>query len=181
MESNYNVGLCSSVVLDLMDGLEGYEVYTDNYYISPVVYMTFYGDNSNASGTARTNRTGFPKSMVRRARENRGYYNYLSNGPFLVAAWYDRRFVYFLSTFHGGASHGETVRWTNPDGSSSNVPCPPIFPYYQQYMRGVDHSDKHLWPDFWKSPIWSRLKQLEFSMALLIPETTFKNISKLYL
>ena len=54
-----------------------------------------------------------------------------SNGPLLAAAWYDRRFVYFLSTFHGGASHGETVRRTNPDGSSSDVPCPPLLPDYQ--------------------------------------------------
>jgi len=50
----------------------------------------------------------------------------------------------FLSTVHGGASHRETVWWTNPDGSSSDVPCPPLLPDYQQYMQGVDRSDKHI-------------------------------------
>jgi len=96
MESNYEVGLCSRVVLELMDGLE---VYADNYYTSPLVYMTLYGNNNNPCGTARTNRTGFPKSMIRREREDRRYYNYLSNGPLLAAAWYDRRFIYFCQHF----------------------------------------------------------------------------------
>ena len=131
MESNLDIGLCSRVVLELMDGLEGHEVYTDNYYTSPRLYMALYEDQNNACGTARTNRTGFPKSIIRRTTEDRGYYNYLSNGPLLAAAWYDRRFVYFLSTFHEGASHGETVRRTNPDGTSSDVSCPPLLPDYQ--------------------------------------------------
>ena len=50
----------------------------------------------------------------------------------------------FLSTFHGGALHGETVRRTNPDRSSSDVPCPSLLPDCQQYMRGVDRSDQHI-------------------------------------
>ena len=88
--------------------------------------------------------TGFPKSIIRREWEDRGYYNYLSNGPLLAAAWYDRSFVYFLSTFHGGASHEETVRRTNLEGSSSDVPCLPLLPDYQQYIRGVECSDQHI-------------------------------------
>ena len=33
-------------------------------------------------------------------RKDRGYYNYWSNDVLLASAWYDRRFVYFLSTLH---------------------------------------------------------------------------------
>ena len=72
MESNLDVGLCSRVVLELMDVLEGHEVYTNNYYTSPRLYMALYEDQNNACGTARTNRTGFPKSIIRRTREDRG-------------------------------------------------------------------------------------------------------------
>jgi len=39
MESNLDVGLCSRIVVELMDGLAGHEVYTDNYYTSPLVYI----------------------------------------------------------------------------------------------------------------------------------------------
>ena len=35
-----------------------------------------------------------------------------------------------------------TVRRKNPDGSTIDVPCPPLLPNYQQYMRGVDRGDQ---------------------------------------
>ena len=36
-----SVGLCSRVVLDLMAGIEnsGFELYTDNYYTSPELFL----------------------------------------------------------------------------------------------------------------------------------------------
>ena len=37
---------------------------------------------------------------------------------------------------------GTTVRRRNPDGTATNVPCPPLLPDYQQYMRGVDRGDQ---------------------------------------
>ena len=39
-------------------------------------------------------------------------------------------------------SRGATVRRKNLDGSSTDVPCPPLLPDYQQYMRGVDRGDQ---------------------------------------
>ena len=91
----------------------------------------------NCFGTVRTNRRGFPKELIKRDKPDRGYYNYFGNGPLLAAAWYDRRYVHFLSTLHLGASCGDTVKRRNPDGTSTNVPCPPLLSHYQQYMRGV--------------------------------------------
>ena len=108
--------------------LEGHEVYTDNYYTSPLVYMV-----TTTMPVEQHGPTG-PNFLNQLLEEN---------GK-TKAAWYDRRFVYFLSTFHGEASHGETVWRTNPDGSSSDVPCPPLLPDYQQYMRGIDCSDQHI-------------------------------------
>ena len=70
-------------------------------------------------------------------------YDYRSNGPLLAAVWFDRRFIYFLSTMHSAESSTPvTVKRTNQDGSRNDVPCPPLLPDYQQYMRGVDRGDQ---------------------------------------
>ena len=60
------VGLCTRVVLKLMSGLENYhnELFTDNYYTSPTLYMTLYNRGVNACGTVRATRQAFPKVFV---------------------------------------------------------------------------------------------------------------------
>ena len=57
-----DVGLCTRVVLHLMDSLHGsgHELYTDNYYTSP----TLYNLGINACGTVRSNRRFFPKELI---------------------------------------------------------------------------------------------------------------------
>ena len=109
LESAVDVGLCSRVLLDLMTGLYKHHLYTDNYYTSPEAYLKLYDQGINCCGTVRTNRRGFPKELVKPKRDktDRGYYDYLSNGPLLAAAWFDRRYV---STLHVGASQGDMVR-----------------------------------------------------------------------
>ena len=145
-DSDSSVGLCSRVVLDLMSGLEreGFDLYTDNYYTSPILYKSLYEKGINACGTMRPNRRGFPPELVhKRKDEARGFYDYRSNGPLLAAVWFDRRFIYFLSTMHSAESSTPvTVKRTNQDGSRNDVPCPPLLPDYQQYMRGVDRGDQ---------------------------------------
>ena len=65
------MGLCTRVVLELMSGLENYhnELYTDNYYTSPTLYMALYnrGVNVNICGTVRASRQAFPKDLVTKA------------------------------------------------------------------------------------------------------------------
>ena len=142
LESDVDVGLCSRVLLELMSGLDGHHLYTDNYYTSPEVYLALYNKGINCCGTIRVNRRGFPKELIHKKKEDRGFYDYRANGPLLAAVWYDRRFVYFVSTLHVGESQGITVKRKNPDGSSSDVPCPPLLLDYQQYMQGVDRGDQ---------------------------------------
>ena len=125
-----------------MSGLDGHHLYTDNYYTSPEVYLVLHNKGIDCCGTVRVNRRGFPKELIHKKKEDRGFYDYRANGPLLAAVWYDRRFVYFVSTLHVGESRGITVKRKNPDGSSSDVPCPPLLPDYQQYMRGVDRGDQ---------------------------------------
>jgi len=51
-----------------MEGLEDhwFELYTDNYYTSLLLFLTLYKKGVNCCGTARTNRKGFPKAMVKK-------------------------------------------------------------------------------------------------------------------
>ena len=64
---------------------------------------------------------------------------YLSYGPLLAVAWFDRHSVYFVNTMHRGeCDKPVTITRKNPDGSQTDVECPPLLPDYQKYMRGVD-------------------------------------------
>ena len=91
------VGLCSRVVLDLMSGLErlGLDLYTDNYYTSPELYLELYKRGVNACGTVRTNRRGYPKELVHRSKtgKEKGFYDYRSKG------WFNRRFINFWEPY----------------------------------------------------------------------------------
>ena len=140
-----SAGLCTRVVLDLMSGLEkdGYDLYTDYYYTSPLLYTSLYRKGVNACGTMRVNRKGFPTDLVHtRKDKTRGFYDYRSNGPLLAAVWFDRRFIYFLSTVHQAEATTPTmVKRQNIDGTQ-DVIWPPLLPDYQQYMRGVDRGDQ---------------------------------------
>ena len=72
MESETNTGLCSRfVVPNLMSGLEadGFHLFTENYYTSPQLSLTLYKKGVNTCGTARTNRKGFPKDLIKAMRE----------------------------------------------------------------------------------------------------------------
>ena len=142
-----DVGLCTQVVLDLMKGFDhmGVQLYTDNFYTSPLLYFRLYKRQGiNACGTVRPNRLGFPSQLVIKATgTNRGTYQYLSNGPLLACSWVDKRSLYLLTTMHIGERVGNpTVRRRQADGSQADVSCPPCLPDYQKHMRGVDRGDQ---------------------------------------
>ena len=51
----------------------------------------------------------------------------------------------FVSTLHRAEGTGEepvTVKRRQADGSRIDIPCPPLLPDYQAFMRGVDRSDQ---------------------------------------
>ena len=140
-----SVGLTSRVVLDLLHGLEshGFEVYTDNYYTSPQLFLYLYNQGTNAVGTCRVNRRSFPKELALPNHCTRGTYKYRSNGPLLACAWFDKRPVYFLSTSHVAVPPGGLSTVKRREGSEKvDVPCPPLLEDYVKFMRGVDRGDQ---------------------------------------
>ena len=69
LDTTVDAGLCSQVVLELMTGLKykGLQLYTDDYYSSPELFLKLYNDmDINSCGTVQTNRKGFPKSLVKK-------------------------------------------------------------------------------------------------------------------
>ena len=143
--ANSDTGLCSRVVLELLNGLEVKcpKVYMDNYYTSPELYLTLYKKGINACGTARSHRKYYPKDLKIGKNVEMGYYDYRSNGPLLATVWKDKLIVNFLSTIHvARCSVPVTVKRREKDGSQKNVECPPLLPDYQKFMRGVDRGDQ---------------------------------------
>ena len=65
LESTIDTGLCSRVLLELMIGLDRHQLYTDNYYTSPAVYLELCKNEINCCGTVCTNRRGFPKELIK--------------------------------------------------------------------------------------------------------------------
>ena len=136
-----DVGLCTKVVLDLMEGFDHMLVrlYTDNFYTSPLLYYRLYKlQGINACGTVRPQRVGLPSALIIKATEvNRGLYQYLSNGPFLTFSFVDKMSMYFLSTMHIREHvRNPTVKRRQADGTQADISCPPCLPDYQKYMRG---------------------------------------------
>ncbi len=78
-----DIGLYTNVVLDLMEGFDnmGVQVFTDNFYTSPILYYRLYKHQGiNACGTVHPSRVGFPPELIKVTELNRGTYQYLSNG-----------------------------------------------------------------------------------------------------
>ena len=142
-----DVGLCSRVVLELVEGLEhsSPSIFMDNYYTSPWLFLKLYDSGVNACGTARRSRKYFPTDLDVKVRDvDSGYYDYRSSGPLLACVWKDKRIIHFLSTMHMAEPPEEAtvMRRRSNDGRRVSVTCPPCLIDYQELMRGVDHGDQ---------------------------------------
>ena len=140
-------GLCTKAVLSLRQGIEdkSYKLFVDNYYTSPVLFLTLYNKKVLACGTARTNRKYYPKELrVKESGKERGWYDYLCSPPLLACVWKDRRIINFLTTMHKAEGTATVNRTVVSEGevTREQVSCPPLLPDYQAFMRGVDRADQ---------------------------------------
>ena len=134
------------MVKHLIAPIEGkfHNLYMDNFYCDPHLFLELELIKVLACGTVRPNRKGFPKDIVITSavekRMNREDFLWRSHGNLVAMAWYDKRPVYLISTIHPPNSTGAptTVQRHSQAGSREAIPCPPAQSAYQEYMGGVD-------------------------------------------
>ncbi|XP_067283810.1 piggyBac transposable element-derived protein 4-like [Pseudorasbora parva] len=144
------VGLAYDSVMSLMNKSSlgsGYNVYVDNFYTSPKLFMDLYSMNFGACGTYRDNRRGCPRTTTNAMtkKDPRGTIRWIRDGPLVFVKWMDTREVSVCSTIHPAFS-GNTVqrRVRTQDGGwdTKSIPCPTPVTEYNKHMGGVDLSDQ---------------------------------------
>ncbi|XP_047657493.1 piggyBac transposable element-derived protein 3-like [Tachysurus fulvidraco] len=144
------VGLAYDSVMSLMNKSSlgsGYNVYVDNFYSSPKLFMDLYSMNFGACGTYRDNRRGCPctttNSMTK--KDPRGTIRWIRDNPLVFVKWMDTREVSVCSTIHPAFS-GNTVqrRVRTQDGGwdTKSIPCPTPVTEYNKHMGSVGLSDQ---------------------------------------
>ena len=131
-------GLCHDVVMQMVSGLEnqGYVVYMDNFYSSPVLFIDLHRLRFGAVGTLDPTRRGCPgnlsaqgKKMLRKAYE-RGYGVWIRDGTIVFNVWKDTKVVCTASTIHtGNASHQVKRKVKKTGGGYQEVLVPSLMQY----------------------------------------------------
>ena len=151
-------GLSHDVVMRLVKPLafQGYELYVDNFYSSPNLFVNLLDHGITATGTFRSNRRGLPPEVVAlklaleksKAPRGTGYYYRDDKTGIVYCLWKDTRIVSVMSTCHPGHK-SDTMVTRNcalPDGQRGTVEIPRPIPIeqYNRFMGGVDKSDQYL-------------------------------------
>ncbi|KAM3850276.1 piggyBac transposable element-derived protein 4-like [Diretmus argenteus] len=145
-------GLSYDAVMDLIKPAylgTGYDIYVDNFYTSPKLFLDLSSMRFGACGTYREYRKGCPRERANALtkRSERGSVRWIREEPLLFVKWMDTRAVSMCSTIHS-VSAGDTVqrRVKGEDGrwTMKEIPCPTPIIAYNQNMGGVDLSDQLL-------------------------------------
>lgn len=145
--------------------LQGYSLYTDNFYTSPTLVQDLYTEGIHCTGTLDCTRTGVPaqvydlKKDLSKSSVPRGDGSYVRDGICAYTVWKDTKCVAVMSSEYPG--HSETTVTRNvkqKDGKSNkmDVPIPSIVYNYNRFMNGVDRSDQminyyNILKKYWKT------------------------------
>ena len=90
------------VVLTLTQPLynQGYDVYTDRFYTSPLLALELEKVGTTLTGTVVSNRKGLPYAVREKRRRVRGETHTYRKGSMVCMEWTDKRTVIALSTKH---------------------------------------------------------------------------------
>ena len=90
------------VVLTLIQPLvnQGYDLYTDRFYTSPILASELASVGTTMTGTVVCNRKGMPLAVRQKHRRVRGETHTYRKGSMICMEWTDKRTVLALSTKH---------------------------------------------------------------------------------
>ena len=151
-------GLSFDVVTELIApfAFQGYEIYIDNFYTSPVLLEHLLDYGIVATGTLNVSRKNVPSEVVtlKKAVEKRnitrgtGYYFRCPESDITYCVWHDTKTVTLASTAFPGHSESTVVRRVKDRASgicsAQDVPCPLMLAKYNQSMGGVDKSGQYI-------------------------------------
>ena len=139
------LGATGNVVRRLLQDYQNknYTVYTDRFYTSPRLYKYLATIGIHACGTVMTNRTGFPKDLIKRPRDiHRGDSEYHCSNKLAAVVWCDKKPIYFLSTAHDPSVIGSVNRYDSVEKKRIPIRCPTLVKEYNEYMGGTDKNDQ---------------------------------------
>jgi hypothetical protein len=145
-------GLGYDVVMKLVNPYlgQGYHVFFDNFFTSPKLVQYLFSNRTPSSGTCRTSREGFPKSMVNvkawARKFKRGSMRWERESNVLTLQWVDNKPVSLVTSIDSANDRVVVKRRTRTKGvfGEIEVSQPYAFHRYNQYMNAVDRSDQLL-------------------------------------
>lgn len=147
-------GLSGKVVVELLGDLvgQGRNLFVDNWYSSPSLFLAVHAKETNICGTVNMKRKGMPKK-INEKRVKRGDIVVRHNKTMAFCGWRDKRFVKTLTTFHTPA-----LVDTNKLDRITKTPIrkPNVVVDYNDHMGGVDLVDQvtSAYPSMRKSLKW---------------------------
>ncbi|XP_060085362.1 piggyBac transposable element-derived protein 4-like [Ylistrum balloti] len=177
-EHNAQYGLTTRVVLNLTQDIanKNHIVNIDNYFTSYQLFEVLKQNWTYARGTARSNRKGFPSSLLHpKCVKNQGDIKIVQKGKTAAYAWKDKKNIFFLSTADDPTENAGQVKRRQKDGTQRQVPSPGVVEKYNIKMNGVDRSDqtRTAYPTYrmckrWWTYIFFFLLDLSISNAFIL-------------
>ena len=135
-----NLPAGTKVVMKLMELLlgQGYNVFLDNWYTSPDLFVRLPKEKINAYGTVRLYHKNIPRDIGTEKR-NKGDISVRSSAQNIMALiWKDKKDVKMLSTMH----NSEIIKTDKKDKNGNPIFKPKCVLDYNKGMGGVDRSDQ---------------------------------------
>ena len=146
-------GLAYDVVVDLVKGLEnqGYRLFTDNFYSSPILFEYLKANGFEACSTIDIKRLNVPKYLKSLKTElakvctERGEGRWVWDKSLVYVMWTDTKVVTVASTMHTATGNEKVIRKMKDKAGQllrKEVKIPPPIVEYNKYMGGVDLLDQ---------------------------------------
>ena len=140
----------------------GHHVYFDNLFTSFELLEDLRQKDTYATGTARSNRKGYPPH-IKSKKLKAGEYIEQQKGDVVATKWHDKRELSVISTITDGNMPPLTINCRSKDPSKREVKMPPVIHEYNTYMSGVDLADQlrqyyavgRQSKKYWKYIFWS--------------------------